>query len=591
MNNDSEKTDKTWKKIIHYVGYLISIPVAILISPIVISIVLVLALDWVLAWGWLLALAWAWALVWPLALAMAWIWLWALTLALAWILDWALAWGWLWALVWNPELLESLYKFIRDKQIIENAEIITAITICLILFLLRKKDIRKSLLKIITKISEAFQGRLLPWQRTLKEIFNESLKLSAYPVHFAIRLITPLAILAAVFIPLLLILILIAGAWDIDISKLIEQFIEDKQVFTIITMLASVGLFSFLFQKFIEIISKSLSNIKKKTIKIVKVFWNTGLPRIEIRKSLLETCCSVAQAWPFMRKTVAECINLILSVLILCIIAFFGYISTQKVTREVKEIVNKEVPPEFIKTPVRDTSLISRGWRDSVTAKLDSIEKDIERLLLRPSTSYRFNKGTLFSLIYEEGDLETKKGICPEGSNLEWLKLFKTTILDSPKDGRIKMNVQGFASVAPVPVNGIINDRQSDTLNCEIANQRAEALIYFLTTEPYDSTKCRSALDNHGRWGREDGKPYTRGTPDTLVWKDSGFTVTYDDSQRVQWEGSNLTVTYKPWESYDEMAENKPLQNPPKNLQNPQEEEDRQLDREFLNRSVRITIK
>lgn len=225
-----------------------------------------------------------------------------------------------------------------------------------------------------------------------------------------------------------------------------------------------------------------------------------------------------------------------------------------------------------------------------IKEKLDNhshpdINKEIPDHSHKPSTSYRFKKGTQFSLFYREGDLKTKKGICPEGSNLEWLKLFKTAILDSPKDKdrRIKLKIQGFASVAPVPVNGIINDKQSDSLNCEIANQRAEALIYFLTTEPYDSTKCKTALANDGRWGREVGKPYTRGRPDTLAWKETDFAVTYDDPPHVQWEGPNLTVTYKPWKNYKEIKPNKPMENP-------REGKERQLDSEFLNRSVRIII-
>ncbi len=184
-----------------------------------------------------------------------------------------------------------------------------------------------------------------------------------------------------------------------------------------------------------------------------------------------------------------------------------------------------------------------------------------------------------FLLVYPpQGDLESKKGICPADSslNLEWLKFFKKTFSEHSKDGRMKLKVQGFASSAPVLLNG--DTTESNSLNLEIANQRAEALIYFLTTEPYDSIKCKSALDNHSRWGREEGKPYTRGRPDTLEWKDSSFTVTYADSPCVQWKKSHFIVTYKPWQNYDDMVNAKPVQ------------DKKRLDLEFLNRSVQIII-
>ena len=163
---------------------------------------------------------------------------------------------------------------------------------------------------------------------------------------------------------------------------------------------------------------------------------------------------------------------------------------------------------------------------------------------------------------------------------MEWLKLFKKVISDSLKDGRIKLKVQGFASVAPVPVGGVINDRQSDSLNCEIANQRAEALVYFLTTEQYDLTECKTVLGEDDRWGHGRSNLRTPGRPNTLLWERSNFNVTYDDSL-VQWKGPNLTVSHRPWEKYEKMENNKPMKNPNK---------DRQLDLEFLNRSVQIII-
>ncbi len=454
---------------------------------------------------------------------------------------------------WDPELLKSLKGFIPDKQIYKHIiAIITALaSVSLLSFLLQiymNNDSKK-----VAKI----------W------------KIVAYPVHWAFRLaarfLLLFGILAAILMPfLILILILIIlviltlvslillGIWNIELLKSLNLFISNEHI-AIITLLVNIGLLSFIVQKYTKAILTSLREIGNKILKVFQSGWRLGL---NIEESLSKTWkCYVLNFWPFMRDTYTKSLELIIAVSILIIICSLFLL-------EIKE----------------DTNWITetKRWRESITTKLDNIEKQIANHSHKLSTSYRFEKNASFSLVYREGNLETKEGICPEDSNLEWLELFKQAISDDSKDRHLKLTIKGFASVAPVPVNGIINDK-SDTLNCQIANERAEALIYFLMTEPYDSTKCRPALKDDDRWGREEGKPYTRGRPDPLAWTGSGFIVNYDDAQRVHWEGPNLTVTYKPWKNYKEMKNNKPLKNPPG-------KEDRQLDREFLNRSVQIII-
>ena len=90
--------------------------------------------------------------------------------------------------------------------------------------------------------------------------------------------------------------------------------------------------------------------------------------------------------------------------------------------------------------------------RDIANHQNLDINKEIPDHSHKPSISYQFKKGTVFSLVYEESDLATKKGICPEDSNLEWLQVFKAEILDSFKDKeeRLKLKVKRFASIAPV---------------------------------------------------------------------------------------------------------------------------------------------
>jgi len=138
------------------------------------------------------------------------------------------------------------------------------------------------------------------------------------------------------------------------------------------------------------------------------------------------------------------------------------------------------------------------------------------------------------------------------------LKLFKTAISDGSKDRHLKLKIQGFASIAPVRVNG--DPTKSYTLNCKIANERAEALIYFLTLadgKTYNLDTCKAALK------------------DSRIWQGRA------ESDSI-WEGRGFTLDYNPWEKYAEMAAKKPEKD--------NSSQSRQRDLEFRNRSVRIII-
>ena len=84
---------------------------------------------------------------------------------------------------------------------------------------------------------------------------------------------------------------------------------------------------------------------------------------------------------------------------------------------------------------------------------------------------------------------------------------------------------------------------------------------------------------------------YTHTMRDTSIWRKMGFDVTYELRQShtrtmpdtvVVWKGQNFDVAYKPWQSYKDMADNKPEKG-----NSPQS---RQRDIEFRNRSVQIII-
>ena len=470
---------------------------------------------------------------------------------------------------WDPELLKSLKGVIPDKQIYKQ--------IIAIIALLASVSLLSFLIQIYTNKEPKEVAKI--W------------KIVAYPVHWAFRLIARflLLVIRSAILILLLILLMISTVsfkvFDSVLSKgfelaLSETLVENPEslvfpIITIIIVIIAMVLIPHQLQRHAKGIWKSLLRSKERISEVLRSRW---LPGPDIDKSLSDTQQYYSgKIRPSAVEIRTEFRKLVYATLILCI-AFGVYVGVAYVTpsKEWKILLLTFVDIHDHSHPDLEKKILNHPH--------PGLEEKIPDHSHKPSTSYRFNKGTQFLLVYEEGNLETKEGICPRGSNLKWLELFKTAISDSPKDKdrRMKLKIQGFASVAPVPVDGIINDK-SDTLNCEIANQRAEALIYFLTTEPYDSTKCRSALENSSMWGRKENG--TRSAmPDTNAWKEKGLDVTYETrSDTIVWKGPKFDVAHKPWQSYDEMKAKKPKENP-------QEKEERQLDREFLNRSVRIII-
>ncbi len=373
---------------------------------------------------------------------------------------------------------------------------------------------------------------------------------------------------------LLILIYILAGSPDLleslrtFISNEWNNLNENLDIIMIIALLTSIGLFSLVLSRSIEDIRESLSRIKEKIVEVLRDKWWPKID-IDIKKSLEVTWyCYCARVWLFIKETFTQSQKLFLALLLLCFILVCGYKSVK--------VLNE--------------------WQEDIKKNLVNIRTDTANLILLRSSglspAYLSGKGDTISLVYPpQGNLVSKKGICPEGDNLIWLKLFKQAILKCSEDNLMELKVQGFASAAPVRVNG--DTTKSNSLNREIANQRAEALIYFLMLPdsiPYDSTKCKSALENSSMWGRKENELCTRSAmPDTSTWREMGFDVTYEmrSDTTIVWKKTNFDVAHKPWQSYEKMDENKPLKNPPENSKN---KEDRQLDREFLNRSVRIII-
>ena len=477
------------------------------------------------------------------------------------------------------------------------------------------------------------------------EKVNEIWKIFAYPVHWAFRLVARSVLLLAILLTimltlimtpifytisfiyrpdfprlttwllllptilvtilissliliLLLILIFICiGIWNPELLESLLAFIsnhwnnlnpakEDLNIIMIIALLSSIGLFSFLLPKFIKDIKKSLSQIIEKIVEVLRDKW---WPKIDIKESLKVTWyCYFARVCPSIKETFAQSQKLFFALLLLCIISVCGYISVNELNKWQEN--------------VKDSLVGIRTVTDTIKTVTDTIRTDTANLMILRSSglspAYLSGKGDTISLVYPpQGNLNSKKGICPEGDNLIWLKLFKQAILKCAEDSLrkqrpMKLTVQGFASAAPVFLNG--DTTNSNSLNCEIANQRAEALIDFLTLPEsirYTEEGCKAVLDSSRIWGRVENKLCIREMPDTVRWKALHFDVKIDttesrlrlnfamsDSNSVKQKGKGFNIAYQPWQSYDEMKRAKPVQ------------DSLRLDLEFLNRSVQIII-
>ena len=406
----------------------------------------------------------------------------------------------------------------ETQLIIKIPKIITLTIVLITIYLIPFLCVR-SFRESLSKIKETTCKVSRP--KSLKETFTESLKLAAYPMHFAIRMVVRFLLLVAMLLPVLFSLILIVFsialflvailAWSPELLKSHEVFsilnisslnnwINDNTILIkITTLIIFIFLIWFLIEELKNDVANSISNIKAKIVKVVQGRW---VPEMNIRKSLSVTWqCYIAKFWLFLKEMHIESKKLFVAVLILCIISFCGYIIDTKLTDETPPDLNEwqasvREKLDAIKGKTDNIAISEvNTWRKNLTSTLGYIKKNIE-----PSISYSLKKNAQFSLYYEEGNLETKEGICSEGSNLEWLELFKTAISDGSKDRHLKLKIQGFASIAPVRVND--DTTLSNTLNCQIANERAEALIYFLTlpdSTSYDPKKCKDDLDDGHR--------------------------------------------------------------------------------------------
>ena len=424
------------------------------------------------------------------------------------------------------------------------------IFVCMIQFLRRRsaKDTKQSLYLSKVDFDKSFRAKwhpsLVGWRVYFKNVGHqtkttliESVNLIAYAVRVAFSLAILVVMLAPVLIPLIL-------AISFNILELDPELPE---YIPIITLLLSIGLISYLLQKNIETIRCSIKRIITNTVNVVK--------GTDIKTNL--------------KETFTASISLISAVLFTCLILICGHLSVKELTK----------------------------WQEMVIDKLNALEGKIGiRVILLndfPPSDILEERSEYWLFYPSHGDLEDKDGICPtDGDLVNWLASFKSAISScTDTSGLVRLNVRAFASTAPVTRGGEFNTSTSNELNCEIANQRAEAIIYFLTSKSDKVSNCRAALNERTRWGRAKNELCTRARLDSSVWNEDSIKVTYEprhiynrgitDSVNV-WQGQGFEMTFQPWQCHEQMKKARLVKDG--TLDN------RREGLEFLNRTVQIII-
>ena len=247
------------------------------------------------------------------------------------------------------------------------------------------------------------------------KIVGLMIQIPFYPVHFAIRLIARFllsAIQSAASILLLILFVIIicsSKIFDLALSKIFDlalskTLVENPEplespikllIITIFIVLIAVVLIPHWFQRHAKDIWKSLLNTKKKICEVLRDRW---LPDLDIKESLSVTWQYYgSKIRPSLKKIVNEVKELFYATLILGIILLL-YAKVVDYTVSSKEW-----------TIFNFSSILIYVQKERANHPHPDIEKkilnhphpDIKEIPVHShEPSYRFNKGTQFSLVY-----------------------------------------------------------------------------------------------------------------------------------------------------------------------------------------------
>ena len=377
------------------------------------------------------------------------------------------------------------------------------------------------------------------------------LQLLLYPIHFLFRVLARilLIVLTTGFVPLLLSLVAYVWvcAWMWLQTGTWKQLGGIAETISLITLLSGMGLLAnFLKQKW-ETIKKSLRDIFGIARSVVVD--GEWIPGLDVRESLTRTRdenlslirpsvkdMSVA-SWQFLKAS-----SLVLTV------SMFAYL------------------------PIKDF----KDWQERIEGRVEQPSPVIVTDTAE-NVQYFFEKDKTFVLAHvEDADLESREGICLDDGQQRWLAEFKKAIEQCADSGpRPELEVRAFSSTAPMALGGRVTPRGSALVNCEAANQRAEAVVEFLLGRPRERWACGSGGGVEVGSFENGGGQLCRRLDS--AGKDEEFTYGAAD-------GLKFDLSYKPWKTHEAMTTEKPADNGV--LHGP-----RRYDAEFLNRAVYVTLK
>lgn len=371
-----------------------------------------------------------------------------------------------------------------------------------------------------------------------------------YPLHGALRTAARLLLLICTVGPLLVPLCLAIVGWTSAWSLLENQDdgTSSHALIGLLALLSSLGLLANFLKRQWTTICESLWQILSRTLSIIVD--GEWMPGLDIKKSLRDTWGeNLSFLWRNLRDmSVASWRFVIAASLFLpvCLALYF---------------------------PVSEFN----EWRDKV---LEKVERPSPVIVIDTveNVQYVFEKDKTFVLAHvEDADLESRAGICLDDGQQRWLAEFKKAIEQCADSGpRPELEVRAFSSTAPMALGGRVTPHGSASANCEVANQRAEAVVEFLLGRPRERWAC-------GSGGRVAVGSFENGGGQLCQRSDSnGKAVeefTYGDA-----DGLNFDLSYKPWGSHAAMTAEKPADNGV--LPGP-----RRYNAEFLNRAVYVTLK
>ena len=382
------------------------------------------------------------------------------------------------------------------------------------------------------------------------------IQLLLYPIHFLFRVLARilLIVLTTGFVPLLLSLVAYVWvcAWMWLQTGIWKQLDGIAETIGLITLLSGMGLLANFLKQKGETIKKSLRDIFgiARSV-VVNGAWIPGLDVEEsltrtrdenfspIRSSVKEM--SVA-SWQFVKAS-----SLFLTV------SMFAYLPIKDIKDWQDRIEDKveQLSPATVTDTVTDTA------------------EDVQCL---------FEKNKTFVLAHvEDADVKSRAGICLDAGRQEWLAEFKKAIEHCADSGqRPELEVRAFSSTVPMALGDRVTPQGSALANCEVANQRAEAVVEFLLGRPEDRWAC-------GSGGRVAVGSFENGGGG-LCQRLDGDGKADDEFTYGEEDGLKFDLSYRPWRTHAAMTAEKPADNGV--LQGP-----RRYDAEFLNRAVYITLK